>query len=75
MVEKLKLVLFDRSNKTGAIDMEMDGSVLEENHLLRCWGLLSLLNWIRALELSLQENQSFDLFYEDPFSQGCSVTL
>ena len=29
---KTQLVSFDRSNKTGAID----GSVLEENHLLRC---------------------------------------
>ena len=35
---KTQLVLFDRSNNTGAIDVKMDGSVLEENHLLRCWG-------------------------------------
>ena len=28
-------VLFDRSNNTGSIDMKMDGSVLEENYLLR----------------------------------------
>ena len=27
---KTQLVLFDRSNNTGAIDMKMDGSVLKE---------------------------------------------
>ena len=27
--------------------------VLRKNHLLRCWGLLPLLNWIGALTLSL----------------------
>ena len=31
----------------------MDGSVLEEKHLLRCWGGFSLLNWIGALTLPL----------------------
>ena len=35
---KTELVSFDQSNKTGAIDVKMDGSVLEKNHLLRCWG-------------------------------------
>ena len=35
---KTQLVLFDRSNNTGAIDVKMDGSVFEKNHLLRCWG-------------------------------------
>ena len=30
MLKKTQLVLFDRSNKTGAIDVKMDGSVLEE---------------------------------------------
>ena len=29
-----QLVSFDRSNNTGAIDVKMDGSVLEE----KCWG-------------------------------------
>ena len=32
---KTELVLFDRSNNTGATDVKMDGSVLEENYLLR----------------------------------------
>ena len=41
---KTQLVSFDRSNNNGSVDVKMDGSVLEENHLLRCWGWLSLLN-------------------------------
>ena len=47
MVEKLKLVLFDRSNKTGAIDMEMDGSVLEEKSSFKMLGFTfsSKLDW------------------------------
>ena len=43
---KALLVLFHWSNNTGAIDVKMDGSALEENHLLRCWGWLSCFNWI-----------------------------
>ena len=35
---KTQLVSFDRSKNTGAIDVKMDGSVLEEKHLLRYWG-------------------------------------
>ena len=35
---KTQIVLFDQSNKTSAIDMKMDGSVLRKIHLLRCWG-------------------------------------
>ena len=33
--------------------MKMNGSDLEEIHLLKCWGWLSLLNWIQALILPL----------------------
>ena len=47
--------LFDQCNNTGAIDVKMDGSVLEEKSL-RNWGWLCLLNWIRALVLSLLLN-------------------
>ena len=36
--EKTQLVSFDRSNNNGSIDVKMDGSVLEEKHLLRYWG-------------------------------------
>ena len=41
-VGKSQLVLFDRFNNTGVIDVKMDGSVLRKNHLLRCWGCLLL---------------------------------
>ena len=51
MLQKLNL-FFDQSNNTGAIDLKMDGSVIEENYLLRCWGCLSFLHWIPAIKLS-----------------------
>ena len=35
---KTQLVSLDRSKNTGAIDVKMDRSVLEEKHLVRCWG-------------------------------------
>ena len=35
---KTQLVSFDQSNNTGAIDVKMDESALEENHLLICLG-------------------------------------
>ena len=49
---KTQLVLFDWSNNSGAIDVKIDATVLGD-HLLRCWGWLSFLNWIGALEISL----------------------
>ena len=36
---KTQLVLFDRSNNTGAIDLKMDGSVLEEKSSFKMLGL------------------------------------
>ena len=35
---KAKLVSFDWSNNTGAIDVKMMGLLLRKNRLLRCWG-------------------------------------
>ena len=35
---KTQLVLFDWSNKTGSIDVKMEGLFLRKNHVLRCWG-------------------------------------
>ena len=43
---KIQLVLFDLSYNSDAVDVKMDGFVLEENHILRCWNCLSLINWI-----------------------------
>ena len=44
---KTRLVLFDRSKNTGAIDMKMDGSVLEEKTSFKMLGLTfySKLDW------------------------------
>ena len=39
MWEKLKLVSFDRSNNTGDIDVEVDGSVLEQKSSSKMLGL------------------------------------
>ena len=49
--EKMQMVLFDRTNNTGAIDVKMDESVLEEKSssfkMLRL--TLTLLRWIGLL--------------------------
>ena len=44
---KTQIVSFDQSNKTSAIDMKMDGSVLEENSSFKMLGLTfsSKLDW------------------------------
>ena len=47
------------------------GLFLRKNHLLRCWGWPSLLNWIETLTV----NWDLNLFYEVSFSWGCSVSL
>ena len=46
-VGKTQLVLLDRSNNTGAIDVKMDGSVLEEKSSFKMLGLTfsSKLDW------------------------------
>ena len=53
------------------------GLFLRKNNLSRCWGWLSLLNWIGPLTLYLllKENWSLDSFYEIYFSLGSSVFL
>ena len=53
IARKTWLVLFDRSNNAGVIDVKIDETVLDENHVLRSWDCLSLLNWIGALRLDL----------------------
>ena len=46
MLRKLNLFFFCQSHNTGSTDVKMDWSVFEKNHLLRCLGWTSLLNWI-----------------------------
>ena len=50
---KTQLVSFEWSNSTGATDVKMDGSVLEEKSSLKMLGLTFFLNWIGPLILSL----------------------
>ena len=50
---KTQLILFDRFNSTGAIDVKMDESVLEGKSSFKMLGCLSPLNWIGILTLSL----------------------
>ena len=35
---KTRLISFDQSKNTGAIDVKMDGSVLEEKSSFKSWG-------------------------------------
>ena len=52
--ERIQLAWFDLPNNTGAIDVKMDVKISSwKNHLLRCLGWLSLLNWIGPLTLIL----------------------
>ena len=50
---KTQLVSFDQSENSGAIDLKIDGSVLEQKSSLKILEWLSLLNWIGNLALSL----------------------
>ena len=66
---KTQLVLFDRSNNNGSIDVKMDGSVLEEKSFFRMLGLTSFskLDWgsyIISVAKTASKKISFNLFYE-----------
>ena len=67
---KTQLVLFDQSNNTVAIDVKMDGSVLEEKSSFKMLGLSfsSTLDWcsyiISIAKSVSQVNWSLDLFCE-----------
>ena len=50
---KTQLVLFDWYKNSAAIDVKMNGSVIEEQLAFKICGLLFLSNWIGALTLSL----------------------
>ena len=73
MLQKTQLLSFGWSNNTGAIDVRMDGSVLEETSYFKILGFDSLLNWTGALTLSLflkldPRKLEPGLFYELYFS-------
>ena len=64
---KIQLVSFDRPNNTGAIDMKMDGSVIEKKSTFKMLVLnfSSKLDWGSYIILHYW---SLDLFYEVSFS-------
>ena len=61
---KTQLVLFDRSNNNGSIDVKMDGSVLGEKSSFKMPGLTfsSILDWGSCI-ISIAKTAS-NLFYE-----------
>ena len=71
---KTQLVLFDRSNNTGSIDVKMDGSVLEEKSYFKMLGLIfsSKLDWdsyiISIAQTTSKKIGAFNSFYEVSFS-------
>ena len=73
-VGKTELVLFDQCKNVKCM-----GLFLRKNHLLRCWGWRSFLNWIGALTLSLLLKlppRKLELwFYQLSFSWYCFVSL
>ena len=71
---KTQLVLFDQSYKTGAIDVKIYGSILEEKSSFKMLGLTfpSKLDWgsyiISVAKTTPLENGSLDSLYEVSFS-------
>ena len=72
--EKTQLVLLDWSSNTGAIDIKIDGLVLEENSsfedfgtVFPFWSGLGLLHCLYCQNCH-QEKLSLDFFYEAFFS-------
>ena len=66
---KTELVLFDRSNNSGFIDVKIDGSVLGEKSSFKMLGVdlfeigLGVLHYLFCYNC-LQENWSFNAFYD-----------
>ena len=67
ITEKAQLVLFDRSNNTGAIEVKIGESVLEEISSFKMLGLTFSSKLDRGSYIILQENWSLDSFYEVSF--------
>ena len=70
---KTRLVSFERSNNTGAIDVKMNGPVLEEKSSFKMMGLtfsfkLDYGSYISLLLKQLSRNLSLDSFYAVSFS-------
>ena len=77
---KTQLVLLDRSHNTGAIDVKMDGSVIEEKSSFKMLGLTfsDKLDWGSYIIFIAKtaSNKIGALIHSIPsFSCGCSVSL
>ena len=60
---KTQLLSFDRANNISAIDLKMDGSVLEEKSSFKMLTFASKLDWGSYCQNSLQEKWILDSFY------------
>ena len=75
-VEKTHLVWFDQSYYTGATDVKIDRSFLEEKSSFKMLVLSFKLDWssyIVCFAESASKGISFGSFYEVSFSRGCSL--
>ena len=74
---KTLLVLFDQSNNTGAVDVKMDGSVLEKKSSFKVLWLISSskLDWgSYIITIAKTASKKFGGLIRF-FSRGCSVSL
>ena len=74
---KTQLVLFDRSNNNGSIDVKMDGPVLEEKSSFKMMGLTFSSKLYRGSYIifvaKTASRKTGALIHS--FSKGCSVSL
>ena len=76
-VGKTQLVSFDMLNNSGATDVKMDGSVLEEKSCFKILGpsFSSKLDWgSYVIFITKIDFNKIDMFYEVSFSRGCSLS-
>ena len=72
VLEIPKLVSFDWSDSSGAIDVKMGGSALEKKSSFKMLGLSFLCKFDWGSNVA-SKKMEFDLFYEMFFSLGCSL--
>ena len=76
--EKTQFISFDKSINTGGIDVKINASVPDENHLL-IWWVLCFSSKLDCGSCKLPPRKlrklSLDLFYKVSFCWGCPVSL
>ena len=76
-VGKTQLVSFDMPNNSGATDVKMDGSVLEEKSCFKILGpsfSSKLDQGSYVIFITKIDFNKIDMFYEVSFSRGCSLS-